>query len=51
MKFGKVLHRIGEELPDRQFLRYKELKKLLKHIKGAEGEAGGWELLWKVCAS
>lgn len=38
MKFGKVIHRIGEELPDRHFLRYKELKKLLKHIKGAESK-------------
>ncbi|GMH34100.1 hypothetical protein BSKO_01934 [Bryopsis sp. KO-2023] len=37
MKFGKVIQRIGEQIPDKHFLRYKQLKKLLKHIKAAEG--------------
>lgn len=43
MKFGKVIQRLGEELPDTQFLKYKQLKKMLKQVKktdkGAEDKS------------
>ncbi|GMH34001.1 hypothetical protein BSKO_01835 [Bryopsis sp. KO-2023] len=39
MKFGKVIQKLGEELPDTQFLKYKQLKKMLKQVKKNE-EAG-----------
>lgn len=38
MKFGKMIQKLGRELPNKHFLRYKDLKKLLKLIKRVQGE-------------
>lgn len=40
MKFGKLIQRIREELPDAHFLKYKELKKMLKLVKNSERGEG-----------
>lgn len=46
MKFGKLIQRIREELPDAHFLKYKELKKMLKLVKSSESGEGREE---RVC--
>eukprot|EP00803_Ostreobium_quekettii_P002765 evm.model.scf_666.3 EVM.evm.TU.scf_666.3 scf_666:11918-14659(-) len=43
MKFGKVILQQGRELPGKQFLRYKQLKKMLKQIEHPVHREGNCE--------